>query len=250
MSCSWNSFICKALAVYDWRSINNKELYLDKDEKFINSIATSISENLSATYLKLALTSMNGENIYTHTNHLKVIIKQQTVLDKCSIMTSKEAGALTSATVQALRKICDNVIEKSHSQLLFRKEKSSGVVFKRSNRDSGLKMQVLQSTGKHLNSCLCFLSWMLYNLPEYVHNQRLILNEEEKYKLFSALREVAKNGQNNLELFTLSEKIKSFLMLENEFMTINEHTRNLMDVFLQMCWTILPAISARYSDEL
>ena len=173
---------------------------------------------------------MNGENIYTPTNHLKVIIKQQTVLDKCGIMTSKEAGTLTSATVQALRKICDNVIRKSQSQLLFRKEKSSGIVFKRSNGDSGLKMQVLQSTGKHLNSCLCFLSSMLYNLPEYVHNQRLILNEEEKYKLFSALREVAKNGQNNLELFTLSEKIKSFLMSENEFTTINEHTRNLIDV--------------------
>ena len=232
LSCSWNSFICEALGVYDWRSINNKELYLDKDEKFIDSIVTSIYENPSATHLKLALTSMNGENVYTPTNHLKVIIKQQTVFDKRGIMTSEEAGALTSATVQALRKICDNVMGKSQSQLLFRKEKSSGVVYMRSNRDSGLKMQVLQSTGKHLNSCLCFLSWMRDNLPEYVHNQRLILNEEEKYKLFSALREVAKNGQNNLELLTLSEKTKSFLMLENEFTTINEHTRNLIDVLL------------------
>ena len=231
IACSWNSYICEAIGAFEWRSITDNDKYLD--DKFIDRIIASIcNTNIQCSVeLELALTSKTGENIFTPTNHIKVIVKQLTAFDECGIENNKKAGALTTATVKAMRKMCDNVMG-TESHLMFRQDKQSGVVYMRSDRDNNFRIQVIQSTGKHLNGILCFLGWFRENLPKYVEERRLMLREDEKCKFFEALRDLALNDENRLELFQISDKVKAFLASNNEYTQHRKYTRNFADLIL------------------
>ena len=231
IACSWNSYICEAIGAFEWRSFNDNDKYLD--DKFVDRIIAGICNTnyQCSVELKLALTSQTGQDIFTPTNHIKVIVKQLTAFDKRGIKNNKTAGALTIATVKAMRKMCDNVMG-TESHLVFRQDKQSGVVYMRTDRDNNFRIQVIQSTGKHLNGILCFLGWFRENLAQYVEERRLMLREDEKCKFFEALRDLALRGENRLELFQISDKVKAFLVSDNEYAQHRKHTRNFADLIL------------------
>ena len=231
IACSWNSYICEAIGAFDWRSINSNDKYLD--DNFVDRIIAGICNTnvKSSVELELALTSKTGENVFIPTNHIKVVVKQLSAFHERGIKSNKKAGALTIATVKAMRKMCDNVMG-LESHLIFRQDKQSGVVYMRSDRDNNFCMQIIQSTGKHLNSILCFLGWFRENLPKYVEERRLILREDEKCKFFEALRELALRDESRLELFQISDKVKTILATDNEYMQHRKHTRNFADLIL------------------
>jgi hypothetical protein len=232
ISCKWNSFVLEGLGAYEWRSLNETDYYLDNAfvERIVNYIAnTNISSQMQ---LGTSLQCMDGSNVYTPTNHIKVVVKQQSVYDKRGKMTREIAGALTTSTTKAMRKICDDVIKVENSQLFFPKSKDSGVIYMRTNRENGLKMQVKQSTGKHLNAVLCFLGWFRENLPKYVEERRLTLDNDEKCLFFKALRNVTQKGDSHLELLEFSDNVKAFITSDNNFTLSEEHTRNFSDIIL------------------
>ena len=132
ISCSWNSYICEAIGAFEWRLINDNDKYLDK---FVDRIIAGICNTnvQSSVQLELALTSKTGENVFAPTNHIKVVVKQLTAFYEHGIMNNKTAGALTFATVKAMRKMCDKVMG-TKSRLVFCINKQSGVVFMRNDR--------------------------------------------------------------------------------------------------------------------
>jgi hypothetical protein len=229
LSCTWNSFVCESIGAYHWRSVVEKDYYLD--ESFIDRIVTSINNSNECEELRTALTCMDASNFFSATNHIKVIVKQQTTFQPRGITTNEEAGSLTIACVRAMRKLCDNVMS-DKSLLIYQHSKQTGVLYMRSNRDSGLKMQVTQSTGKHLNAILCFLNWFRENMPQYVEQRRLLLHENEKCQFFHALQQIALNGNNHLELLQLSDHCREFLASDNELVRCDDHIRNFADLIL------------------
>jgi hypothetical protein len=230
ISCTWNSFACKSLGAYNWRSTMHNDYYLD--DKFSDQIVSSILNDGGCEQLRVALTCMQDSDIFVSANHIKVVVKQQTAFDKRGIKTKQEAGALTRATVKAMRIICDKVMGVQDSELVFYKNKKTGTFYMRSNKQTGLKMQVVQSTGKHLNAVLSFLGWFRENLGDFVEQRRLILRETEKCKFFAALRDIARKDDNRLELLQLSDNSKQFLASNNQFVLLDEHARNLADIIL------------------
>jgi hypothetical protein len=170
LSCTWNSCICEGLGA-EMLSFHNEHNYYLAD-KFTNKIVEYVTntQDPCSMQLRTALTNMHGDAVFLPTSSIKVVIKQQTAFEKQKQGCKQEqslrlkAGALTIATVKAARKICDNVMGKD-SELLHQKDKHAGVTYVRSNRNTGQKMQVSQSAGKHLNSVLCFLDDPLDSSP-------------------------------------------------------------------------------------
>ena len=103
ISYSWSLHICEAIGAFEWYSINDSDKYLD--DYFVDCIITGICNTnvRSCVELELALTSKTGENVFTPTNHIKVVVKQLTAFYERGIMNNKTAGALTIATVKAMR---------------------------------------------------------------------------------------------------------------------------------------------------
>ena len=252
ISCSWNSYICEAIGAFEWRSINDNDKYLD--DKFVDRIIAGICNTnvQSSVQLELALTSKAGEDVFASTNHIKVVVKQLTAFQERGIINNKAAGALTFATMKAMRKMCDKVMG-TESHLVFRQDKQSGVVYMRNNRDNNFRMQIIQSTGKHLNGILCFLDWFRENLPKYIEERRLMLREDEKCKFFEALRDLAVRGENRLELFQISDKVKMYLTSDNEYTQNRKHTRNFADLILMVLsknQQQVKAVAAHYRQNI
>ena len=191
MCANWDLAFSHPIGAFEWRSISDNDKYLDG--KFVDRIIAGICNTnvQSSVQLELALTSKTGENVFALTNHIKVVVKQLTAFHERGIMNNKTAGALTFATVKAMHKMCDKVMG-TESHLVFRKDKQSGVVYMRNDNISNFRMQVIQSTGKHLNGILCFLGWFRENLPKYIEERRLMIREDEKCKFFEALCDCAR----------------------------------------------------------
>lgn len=126
--------------------------------------------------------------------------------------------------------ICDNVMEDSN--LLSRFDKNLGKVYIRTSRSTGLKYQVVRSTGKHTNAALCCLSWFRQNMNDFVRNRRLHLNEREKISFFRAICESVKQGNAEFELIHLAQRIHEFLTSETILNLSEMHTRNFADLIL------------------
>jgi hypothetical protein len=250
ISCTWNSIVCESLGASDWHCNGSSERYLS--DTFVNRLFESITDDTTCPGLTTALTTNGANDMFTATNHIKVIVKQQSIYEPRGIKTSEDAGALTIAAVRAMRKVCDKVMGVEHSRLLYRKDKHTGVVYLRSNAESGLKMQVTQSTGKHLNAILCFLNWFKDKLPEYVQQRRLMLHEKEKCLFFDALRDIANRGESSLEMLQLSDRVKDFLISVNTLTLDVDHVRNFSDLLLMAIsknQQHVKAIAAHYREK-
>jgi hypothetical protein len=250
ISCTWNSIVCESLGASDWQCDDSSERYLS--DTFVDRLVEGMTDETTCSALTTALTTTSGNDMFSATSHIRVIVKQQSVYEPRGIKTSEDAGALTIAAVRAMRKVCDKVMGVDNSRLLYRKDKHTGVVYLRSNADSGLKMQVTQSTGKHLNAILCFLNWFKENLPEYVQQRRLMLHEKEKCQFFASLREIANRGDSNLEMLQLTDRVKDFL-LSGDSLTVNDdHVRNFSDLLLMAIsknQQHVKAVAAHYREK-
>jgi len=128
-------------------------------------------------------------------------------------LENKEAGALTEATVKAMKRICDSIM-RPNSNLSERCDKVLGSRYVRilTVLDRKLQHQVVSSTGKHTNAVLSCLEWMKQNLKDYVMKRRESHNEIEKRMFFHALLQLAHSEENRLEMLEMSEVVKTKML--------------------------------------
>lgn len=196
--CTWNSFLLENFGFYNSKLMG---CYY-KDPRTVELIQNELDEQLL-----LAVTKMGGEPTYTGVEHIKIVVKQLSRNEEHNL-TRLESGALTNATVQAMRSICDkscsaqSLTSDIHDRLL-------GTIYTRTDPSSGVKYQVLRSAGKHTNAILACLEWMRGNVESFVESRRNSMTSDEKLLFFKALEQLATLGENGrLEMLRLSELVK------------------------------------------
>jgi hypothetical protein len=136
-------------------------------------------------------------------------------------VSPKCAGALTNAAVKAVSKICD--IYLPNSTLSVSSNKKSGWSYHRTCKESGRKMEIHRSSGKHLNAILSCLHWMKSNLGDFVRDRPLRIGGDGKLKFFTALRDIsfdsrpASDGEDavvQIESIHLSPRVVRKMMFE------------------------------------
>jgi len=137
--------------------------------------------------LKQAMQQFTGSNVHTAVDHIKVIVKQLRGYTQQGL-SNKAAGALTSASVRVMRKVCDEGAG-DDSRLCVHNTKQEGWSYARF-LSSGQKLQVVRSTGKHTNAILAFMEWAKEHISQFVKNRPLHFSRAEKWKFFSALRDL------------------------------------------------------------
>ena len=197
-----------------------------KDKNVVQGLINKMPDQLTQ-----ALTDMSGGNMYTPVDHIKVIIKQQTCFEQRGLNTRQEAGAITSCTANAIKKICDQVMGEK-SGLIDRKEKVLGRLYMRTDRLTGYKYQVLFSTGKHTNAVLTLLNWFHEKMPNYLSSRKLHLSEDQKSNFYNMIRDVVKKDCVQLEMLHLSALVIDKLKSSNVMFRQAYHTRNYTDLLL------------------
>ena len=187
------------------------------------------------TNLSAALRNFDSNETYDEVSHIKVIVKQLTGHTDLAL-ENKEAGALTEATVKAMKRICDSAMG-PNSNLSERCDKVLGSRYVRilTVLDRKLQHQVVCSTGKHTNAVLSCLEWMKQNLKDYVMKRREFLNEIEKRMFFHALLQLAHSDENRLEMLEMSEVVKTKMLssaLSDRIQKDREFKRNIADLVL------------------
>ena len=107
----------------------------------------------------------SGSNVYDAVDHIKVIVKQLRGY-LWQGLSNKAAGALTRASLQVMKKLCDEAAGEN-SRLSVRNTKSEGWSYVRL-LSSGQKLQVIRSTGNNTNAILAFLEWAKEHIPNFV----------------------------------------------------------------------------------
>ena len=148
---------------------------------------------------------MNGGNLFTSFDHIKVVIKQQSVSKQHGLLTPVQAGALTNSTVAAIKKLCDEVMTEN-SKLVTRKDKIVGSIYMRVKNTTKQKYQVTRSAGKHTNAILCCLGWFQEHMKTFIAKKKQSMSENEKCTFFAAIREAAEQKNNRLGMIHLSDK--------------------------------------------
>jgi len=203
IQCTWNVFTIENLGVY--------ESCLPKNQKFADwDTVDLITCNLDPD-LRQAVMQLNASDLYSGVDHIKTIVKQLTgcTIDKFS---NKAAGALTSSTLEAMTKICDEAAG-TDSCLSSRTTKQEGWTYVRTLKTSKQKLQVTRSTGKHTNAMLMFLEWAKQNIPVFVKNRPLHMDEVDKLKFFNALKDLSglAVGPYRMEMIRLSDHVVQLL---------------------------------------
>ncbi len=180
MECVLNRFVIQDLGVY--RANLSKETFADEHTVEL------ISKRLHPLLLKAVSEFDTSVDYLTQTGYIKVIVKQ---LKSCARtnMSPKAAGALTNSTVNAMTRICDAACP--NSTLSVSNNKKTGWRYSRTCRVTGKRIEVLRSSGKHLNAILSCLQWMKSNVADFVRDRPMRMNEESRLKFFNTLREVA-----------------------------------------------------------
>lgn len=226
--CGWNNFVIEGLGSFDCNLTADNPRF--NSLTFVDLIHTQIMDSSDASHLSIALTSMDGQGLFTPVEHIKVVIKQQTTCKDRKLDNRRAAGAFTNSTVSAFRHICD--IAMPGSNLLMRNDKKIGSVYLRTNRATSQKYQVTRSTGKHTNAILSCLAWFRSNLKDFMNERRLCLNEREKIAFFHALREAVLQGSNRLELIEFAQLTHDLMTSQSPLMLNNSHARNFADLIL------------------
>jgi hypothetical protein len=180
MECVWNKFVIEDLGLF---STNVRKLTFSR-EQTIEAITRVLPPRL-----RKALCEFDSSvECLSRTCHIKIIVKQLKSYGTVGV-SAKAAGALTNSTVKAMTNICDVALP--NSTLSVMNNKKSGWSYGRTCKESGKKIEVLRSSGKHLNAILSCLQWMKSNLADFVRDRPLRIGGEGRVKFFRALREVA-----------------------------------------------------------
>ena len=100
------------IGVYDAGLHNDGKQKFYKSADTVDLIVTNISQEL-----RVALTALDGGGKYNAVDNIRVIVKQQTVHLRRGLIKPVHAGALTNSTVNAMKKICEKVINEESNLL-------------------------------------------------------------------------------------------------------------------------------------
>jgi len=146
-----------------------------------------------------------------------------------------EAGALTQATTNAMKLICDGQMGVNSKQHVIRDPVLGSIYSRTSTVHRDRKFQVVLSTGKHTNAVLSCLSWMKHNLANFVEKRRESLNETEKTIFFRAVLNLARSGEHSMEMLQLSKAARTKLCskrLTYQMESDKAFARNIADLVL------------------
>jgi len=164
-TCQWNTFLCENYGCFrsSFRSLHYKDL----------STAERIKKFTQCNELWTALSDFDGRpSTYSAVNYIRVVVKQLTRHTQLAL-TNAEASALTEATTKAMKLTCDYMMC-PNSTLYERRDGDRCVTYSRTFKfQTERKFQVLNSSGKHTNAVLCFVSWMIENIKDFVEKERI-----------------------------------------------------------------------------
>jgi hypothetical protein len=221
VQCTYNSFVIENFGMY---ASNLEDAYY-KAKVIPHFIALNIHNDLA-----VALKEMDGGNLYSKVDHIKVIVKQQTEFHLHNL-ERHTSGTITAAATKAMKSICDEVMGKK-SDLIDRCDGSCGKIYIRTDRKTQRKYQVARSTGKHTNAILSCINWFNKSLRDFVEKRRQKLDEYEKHVFFNALQELAKSTDNRMEMLILSDTAKTKLAANDPALKDETITRNFADLIL------------------
>lgn len=179
IDCCWNQFVIQDMGFYDTQLTHLK----------YNGARTVdvIVEMLHPRLLK-AITEFDSTlDCLSQTGYIKVIVKQLKSYG-LNNTTAKASGSLTNSTVQAMMNICDTVL--AEGTLNVTSDKKSQWQYSRTCKQTGKKIEVVRSSGKHLNAVLSCLQWMKANLPDFVRDRPMRINAEGRLKFYRSLESV------------------------------------------------------------
>jgi len=216
LQCTWNVFTLESIGVSDSHFPKN-QTYASRDTVDL------ITSHLDAS-LRQALVELNATDLYTGVEHIKIIVKQLRGYAQHSL-SNKAAGALTSSTLEAMKRICEAAAG-SNGHLCDRTTKQEGWMYIR-NLQSGKKLQIMRSTGKHTNSILSFLEWAKENIPDYVKHRPLHMHEIDKLKFFMALESLSslETDCHQMEMLRISDHVVRLLRSKH---FCDDLTRNIL----------------------
>jgi len=202
LHCMWNAFFLENIAV--------SNSHLPENQTYASHNTVDLITSALDASLRQALVELNATDLYSGVDHIKIIIKQLRGYEQHSL-TNKAAGALTSATVVAMKRICDAAAG-SDSFVYDRTTKQDGWIYVRTLQ-SGKKLQIMRSTGKHTNSILAFLEWAKENIPDYVKHRPLHMDQEGKLKFFTALERLSllETDCHQMEMLRISDHVVQLL---------------------------------------
>jgi len=227
LNCRWNSFVLENFGCLHSRLRNC--YYRDP-----STVAVIKDNMVQCSELWSSLSEFEGNSTYDAVDHIKVVVKQLTG-HKGLGMKNIEAGALTQATTNAMKLICDGQMG-INSKIRDIPDRELGSLYSRTStvhRDR--KFQVVLSTGKHTNAVLSCLSWMKQNIPDFVEKRREILNEAEKTMFFHAVLNLARSGERSMEMLQLSDVARTKLRsnhLAYQMHNDKAFARNIADLVL------------------
>jgi hypothetical protein len=180
IECLWNRFTVQDMGIYATNLMNRTF----SGQETIDGIVARLHPRL----LKAMSEFDTSLDCLSATGYIKIIVKQLKSYGRMD-MSPKAAGALTNSTVKAFTNICDAAC--SNSTLSVSQSKKSGWLYSRTCKESGKRIDVLRSSGKHLNAILSCLQWMKSNLPDFVRDRPLRIDGPGRCKFFQALKDVA-----------------------------------------------------------
>jgi hypothetical protein len=188
LECLWNRFTLQDMGVYA-TNLTNQTF---SGQETIEGIVARLDPRL----LRAMSEFDTSLDCLSDTGYIKIIVKQLKSYGRTD-MSPKAAGALTNSTVKAFTNICDAACP--NSTLSVSHSKKSGWLYSRTCKESGKRIDVLRSSGKHLNAILSCLQWMKCNLPNFVRDRPLRIDGSGRCKFFQALKDVALNFQRSSE---------------------------------------------------
>ena len=210
IQCTWNLFTVEFFGSFS-SNLDNGQRYKSHET------VEHIKENFDPLLLK-ALTEVTESELYAPVSHIKMIVKQLKG-DVNQSLSNVAAGALTNATVDALKSICDEVAPAS--RLCTKNQKGEDWTYTRT-LPTGTKYQILRSSGKHTNAVVTCLEWMKEQAPLFVKNRPLYMSRQDKLAFFSSLYDLSKSNNYQMEMIRLSEKT-AMLLSCNQF--LDDQTR-------------------------
>jgi hypothetical protein len=207
--CIWNKIIIQGLGSCDMHLVNRTF----KDQQSLAIIVEALTND--EPMLNAALTcwdideSIPAHKNLTSTGHIKIVAKQLKNYAYLNL-NGLAAGALTNATISALRIICD--ASAPNSSVCAKNNKKEGWVYIRTCERTGRKVQLIRSTGKHTNAMLACLELMKQDFNDFVVKRPLHMAKLDRIRFYDALCTMSTKPTNagsstwSLECIAISDK--------------------------------------------
>ena len=197
LQCTWNVFTVENLGVYSTKLATNRKLFSAQTIQLIKGYMDPC--------LRRAATIHAASEGFAAVEHIKIVVKQLGAYHQLQL-ARKDAGALTNAAVEAMKRMCDETAVDSN--LCVRNDKQLGWAYIRTMKN-GNKIQINRSTGKHTNAIIACLEWAKQHLPDFVANRPLHMDRTEKLIFFHTLKTLASEQieSHELEMLRLSPTV-------------------------------------------